>query len=116
MSSSVASSDVICLQTTLQNQFSTLSSENAKFTQDIEKLKCQSDERSAIFHQNLIKFTTSLFNNPEYSNIVFRTADEDLYGHRFILDAREAKWIENREDNFCIVNVAGKPSVHNFIP
>uniref|UniRef100_A0A0X3PWB3 BTB domain-containing protein n=1 Tax=Schistocephalus solidus TaxID=70667 RepID=A0A0X3PWB3_SCHSO len=88
----------------LTSEFSSLSTKYANIKNELDKRSCQCSDSASNFSRNLVQFVASLFDNQQYSDVVFKTKTNLIKAHRFVLEARGARWSE-----------AGEPADSKFI-
>ncbi|CAH8534046.1 unnamed protein product [Schistosoma margrebowiei] len=78
-----------------------------KLEKEKEMLMAELGHREQNFCGNILAFVESLFLNTKYSDILFKTPNVLVPGHRFVLDARGGVWNVYTEDGVEYINIQG---------
>ncbi|VDP00578.1 unnamed protein product [Schistosoma curassoni] len=78
-----------------------------KLEKEKEMLMAELGHREQNFCGNILAFVESLFLNTKYSDVLFKTPNVLVPGHRFVLDARGGVWNVYTEDGVEYINIQG---------
>ncbi|CAH8537344.1 unnamed protein product [Schistosoma bovis] len=78
-----------------------------KLEKEKEILMAELGHREQNFCGNILAFVESLFLNTKYSDVLFKTPNVLVPGHRFVLDARGGVWNVYTEDGVEYINIQG---------